>query len=166
MFIPFSGLHSVHLKLRWPPVIASARSRRICRWRKGLYTIYTIYNKGNVGNNCLSLVTLGLPPIWYIRIKRKWSLLLISLDKRVLSTHACVLLDINYFILFFLIIIIIIILNLGRISWYRREQIYRSVYSAKLRTPQSGFPGVQKSEFKKIKFKVVMQLSWSSCPLS
>ena len=99
--IPFSGLHSVHLKLRWPPVIASARSRRICRWRKGLYKIYTIYSKGNVGNNCLSLVTLGLPPIWYIRIKRKWSLLLISLDKRVLSTYACVVLDVNCFIVFF-----------------------------------------------------------------
>ena len=98
--IPFSGLHSVHLKLRWPPVIASARSRRICRWRKGLYKIYTIYSKGNVGNNCLSLVTLGLPPIWYIRIKRKWSLLLISLDKRVLSTYACVVLDVNCFIVF------------------------------------------------------------------
>ena len=97
---PFSGLHSVHLKLRWPPVIASARSRRICRWRKGLYKIYTIYSKGNVGNNCLSLVTLGLPPIWYIRIKRKWSLLLISLDKRVLSTYACVVLDVNCFIVF------------------------------------------------------------------
>ena len=100
VLIPFSGLHSVHLKLRWPPVIASARSRRICRWRKGLYKIYTIYNKGNVGNNCLSLVTLGLPPIWYIRIKRKWSLLLISLDKRVLSTYACVVLDVNRFIVF------------------------------------------------------------------
>ena len=78
----------------------SARSRRICRWRKGLYKIYTIYSKGNVGNNCLSLVTLGLPPIWYIRIKRKWSLLLISLDKRVLSTYACVVLDVNCFIVF------------------------------------------------------------------
>ena len=100
VLIPFSGLHSVHLKLRWPPVIASARSRRICRWRKWLYTMYTIYNKGNVGNNCLSLVTLGLPPIWYIRIKRKWSLLLISLDKRVLSTYACVVLDVNCFIVF------------------------------------------------------------------